>query len=70
MAVPLDGIRAIHNAFRQDMKTINAAAYNAARVNDGLYLVRNRYRFLNDILVWHAIGEEKSVFPALEKLPL
>lgn len=68
MAVPLDAIRAIHNAFRKDMTVIYEAAGSAARGNDGLELVRKRYLFFNDILVWHAIGEEESVFPALEKV--
>jgi hypothetical protein len=27
-----------------------------------------RYIFFNEILVWHANGEEESVFPALEKV--
>ncbi len=31
MAVPLDAIRVIHNAFRKDMAAIDAASYKAAR---------------------------------------
>ena len=27
-----------------------------------------RYRFFNEILAWHAKGEEAGVFPALEKV--
>ena len=27
----------------------------------------NRYKFFNEVLVWHASGEEDAVFPALEK---
>jgi hypothetical protein len=68
MAVPLDAIRAIHNAFRKDMKAIDTAAHIAARGNGSLDLVLNRYIFFNEVLVWHAIGEEESVFPALEKV--
>jgi hypothetical protein len=66
MAVPLDAIRAFHNAFRKDMAAIDAAAYAAARGHGDLGLVAGRYVFFNDILVWHAQGEEDAVFPALE----
>lgn len=68
MAVPLDAIRAIHNAFRKDMTTMDTAALNAARGTGNLDLVLKRYFFLNEVLVWHASGEEDYVFPALEKV--
>jgi hypothetical protein len=66
MVVPLDAIQAFHNAFRKDMETIDTAAYYAARGQAGLDLVASRYIFFNDILVWHAVGEEEFVFTALE----
>ena len=31
-------------------------------------MVLKRYTFFNEILVWHASGEEDNVFPALEKV--
>ena len=68
MVVPLDGIRAIHNAFRKDMATLDIAAKTAAQGSGVLDAVEKRYVFLNEILVWHATGEEKSVFPAVEKV--
>jgi hypothetical protein len=68
MAVPLDAIRAIHNAFRKDMAAIDSAAYAAARGSDGLGPVLQRYDFFNEVLVWHASGEEEAVFPALESV--
>ncbi len=68
MAVPLDAIRAIHNAFRKDMTAIDAAAHIAARGRGSLDLVLKRYTFFNEVLVWHASGEEESVFPALENV--
>lgn len=68
MAVPLDAIRAIHNAFRKDMTAIDAAAHIAARGRGSLDLVVKRYTFFNEVLVWHASGEEESVFPALENV--
>lgn len=68
MTVPLDAIRAIHNAFRKDLEAIDTAAYSAARGQAGLDLVVKRYVFFNEVLVWHAIGEEEFVFTALEKV--
>lgn len=68
MTVPLDAIRAIHNAFRKDMTAIDTAAHIAARGRGSLDLVVKRYTFFNEVLVWHASGEEDSVFPALENV--
>jgi hypothetical protein len=68
MAVPLDSIRAIHNAFRKDMAAMDAAAYSAAGGHGELDLVTKHHFFLNEVLVWHADGEEKAVFPALESV--
>jgi hypothetical protein len=68
MAVPLDAIRAIHNAFRKDLSLIDAAAYQAALGQGILDPVLNRYIFFNEVLVWHASGEEENVFTALEKV--
>jgi hypothetical protein len=68
MTVPLDAIRAFHNAFRKDMVAIDAAAHAAARGQGNLDLVSRRYTFLNEVLVWHASGEEEDVFPALENV--
>jgi hypothetical protein len=68
MTVPLDAIRAIHNAFRKDMAAIDAAAYAAASGHGELDLILKRYFFFNEVLVWHANGEEKAAFPALENV--
>jgi hypothetical protein len=68
MPVPLDAIRAIHNAFRSDMSGMDKAADSAAHKSGNLDLVLKRYNFFNEVLVWHAVGEEKFVFPAVEKV--
>lgn len=65
MAKPLDAVTAIHNAFRADIARIDAAAYDAARGRDDLDRVVERYRFFNEVLEWHAHGEELAVFPAV-----
>lgn len=66
MAEPLDAIMAIHNAFRHDMSIIDTAVLETARGTPGLAPTIERYRFFNEILVWHAHGEEIAIFPALD----
>jgi len=66
MAEPLDAVVAIHNAFRNDIGIIDAAALDSARGKPGLAATVDRFRFLNEILVWHADGEEMGIFPAIE----
>jgi len=66
MTEPVDGIRAFHNAFRSDLERIDTAAFNSAKGKEGLDDTIGRFLFFNEILVWHAHGEEAAVFPALE----
>ena len=66
MAGPIDAVVAIHNAFRQDMSLIDAAALDSARGKPGLEATVERFRFMNEVLEWHAHGEELAIFPALE----
>jgi zinc finger-like protein len=68
MVAPLDGIRAIHNAFRKDMAQIDSAALEMARGKGEPAAVFERYRFFNEVLDWHAKGEETGVFPVLERI--
>jgi hypothetical protein len=39
---------------------------DAARGRPGLEATIDRFRFFNEVLVWHAHGEELAIFPALE----
>jgi Hemerythrin HHE cation binding domain len=66
MTEPLDAVLAIHNAFRRDMSVIDSAALDTARGKPGLASKIDRFRLLNEILVWHANGEELAIFPAVE----
>jgi hemerythrin HHE cation binding domain-containing protein len=66
MAGPIDAVLAIHNAFRQDMKLIDLAALGSAQGQPGLEATVERFRFMNEVLEWHAHGEELAIFPALE----
>jgi hypothetical protein len=69
MTEPVDAIRAIHNAFRNDMMRIDAAALESAKGKEGLAVTIERFRFFNEILVWHARGEELA-FPQSKMSPL
>jgi hypothetical protein len=68
MAGPIDGITALHNAFRRDIAGIDSAALESARGKTGLTAAVERFRFFNEVLVWHAHGEELAMFPALESV--
>jgi len=50
------------------MEGIDAAALDSARGKPGLEPAVERFRFLNEALVWHAHGEELAVFPAVESV--
>ena len=66
MVGPIDAVVAIHNAFRADITGIDSAALAAARGKPGLSANIERFRFFNEVLAWHAHGEELAIFPALE----
>jgi len=66
MTGPIDGVLALHNAFRRDIAGIDSAALDSARGKAGLAATVERFRFFNEVLVWHAQGEELAIFPALE----
>jgi hypothetical protein len=68
MTEPVDAIRAVHNAFRTDMWHIDAAAFDSAKGVEDLASIIERFRFFNEVLVWHAKGEELAIFPALEEV--
>src|SRR5881227_2694355 len=68
MTGPIDAVLAIHNALRQDMKLIDTAALDSARGKPGLAATVERFRFFNEVLEWHAHGEEMAIFPALEEV--
>jgi hypothetical protein len=68
MVQPVDAIRVFHNAFRNDLERIDTAAYDSARGKAGLDATIGRYRFFNEVLVWHAKGEEAAIFPAIESV--
>ena len=68
MAGPIDAVLAIHNAFRHDMELIDTAALESARGKPGLAATVERFRFFNEVLEWHAHGEDAVISPLLESV--
>ncbi|HEY6430225.1 MAG TPA: hemerythrin domain-containing protein, partial [Acidimicrobiales bacterium] len=68
MALLSDAVRALHNAFRRDIEIIDAAALESARGKPGLHDTFERFRFLNEVLGWHALGEDSVISPLLEEV--
>ena len=68
MVDPIAAVVAIHNAFRADLAAIDQAALGCARGKPGLEATVERFHFFNEVLEWHAHGEEIAVFTALEQV--
>jgi hypothetical protein len=68
MTGPTDAVLAIHNAFRADITLIDAAARESAHGKPGLDATIERFRFLNEVLEWHAHGEDEVIFPLMESV--
>ena len=68
MPGPIDAVTAIHNAFRHDIDLIDAAALRSARGAPGLETTVERFRFFNEVLEWHAHGEDAVISPLLESV--
>jgi hypothetical protein len=68
MTGPIDGVLAIHNAFRRDIELIDTAALESAQGKRGLETTVERFRFFNEVLEWHAQGEDAVIMPLLESV--
>jgi hypothetical protein len=68
MPGPINAVLAIHNAFRHDMELIDTAALESARGKPGLAATVERFRFFNEVLEWHAHGEDAVISPLLESV--
>ena len=68
MSSPLDAVRVFHNAFRADMAGIDASALSAAHGVPALDPAVEGFDFMNEVIEWHAEGEEEAVFTALEDI--
>jgi len=68
MSSPIDAVTALHNAFRRDISLIDAAALGSAQGKPGLEATVERFRFFNEVLEWHAHGEDSVISPLLESV--
>ena len=68
MAEPVDAIRAIHNAFRNDMERIDMAAFKAAKGKEGLDTTIERFRFLTKSWSGMPMVKRRRSFPLLRML--
>jgi hemerythrin-like domain-containing protein len=65
---PIDVIRCFHNAFRRDISQIDDIVNRTAREGGDFTSVLDRLHTMNELLDYHARGEEAAVFPAMDKL--
>lgn len=68
MSGPIDIVLAIHNAFRRDIFQIDDSVFKIARSGGDLAPVLDRLHIMNEILDYHARGEEAAVFPAVDNV--
>jgi iron-sulfur cluster repair protein YtfE (RIC family) len=65
---PIDIIRRFHTAFRRDISQIDDIVNKTANVGGDFTSVLDRLHIMNELLDYHARGEEAAVFPAMDKL--
>jgi iron-sulfur cluster repair protein YtfE (RIC family) len=68
MSGPIDIVHSIHNAFRRDVFQIDDTVYKIARDGGNLTPVLDRLHIMDEILDYHARGEEEAVFPAVDNV--
>lgn len=68
MVTPLDVIPSVRQALRNGIKSVDDAACGAAAGNGNLESAVKQLRLFNEVLKWHADGEDELVFPAIEKV--
>jgi iron-sulfur cluster repair protein YtfE (RIC family) len=65
---PLDIVLSIHNAFRRDIFQIDDSVVKIARGGGDMTAVLDRLHIMDEVLDYHARGEEAAVFPAVDNL--
>ena len=61
-------IRCFHNAYRRDISQIDDMVARIARDGGEFTLVLDRLHTMNELLEYHAAGEEAAIFPAMDKV--
>ena len=68
MSSPIDVVLCFHNAFRRDISQIDSSTLDIARSGGNLSPVLDRLHSMDEILDYHARGEEAAVFPAVDNV--
>jgi iron-sulfur cluster repair protein YtfE (RIC family) len=68
LSSPIDVVRCFHNAFRKDIAQIDSSVLEIARNGGNLPPILNRLHSMDEILDYHARGEEAAVFPAVDNV--
>lgn len=68
MSRPIDVIRCFHNAFRRDISQIDDIVNTTAHDDGNFTSILDRLHLMNELLDYHARGEEAAVFPAMDKV--
>ncbi len=68
MSSPIDVVLCFHNAFRRDIAQIDSTVLNIAQSGGNPSPVLNRLHAMDEILDYHARGEEAAVFPAVDNV--
>ena len=64
----IDVVLCFHNAFRKDIAQIDSTVLEITRSSGNLSSILNQLHSMNEILDYHAIGEEAAVFPAINNI--
>jgi len=68
LSSPIDIVLCFHNAFRKDIAQINSSVLEIARRGGNLSPILDRLHSMDEILDYHARGEEAAVFPAVDNV--
>jgi iron-sulfur cluster repair protein YtfE (RIC family) len=68
LSSPIDVVLCFHNAFRRDIAQIDSSVLNIAKNGGNPSAVLNRLHAMDEILDYHARGEEAAVFPAVDNV--
>ena len=68
MSSPIDVVLCFHNAFRRDISEIDSSVLDITRSSGNLSPILDRLHSMNEILDYHARGEEAAVFPAVDNV--
>jgi iron-sulfur cluster repair protein YtfE (RIC family) len=68
LSSPIDIVLCFHNAFRRDAAQIDSSVLDIARSGGNPSPILNRLHAMDEILDYHARGEEAAVFPAVDNV--